>query len=171
MDIARFFIALPIPAKTRMLVAQALARQERTIVHTSVPEESWHITLVFLGAVEDWQRTLAKISKPLPSHFVPTVTITHLGQGKNRKQLWAYVQATNVLLRARTVLAQRAGRNEDRPFIPHVRVAELDGQSVTIGVADTRILTSFRVREACVYRSDLLPDGAMYTKVGVIPFT
>lgn len=174
---ARLFIAIPVPDHVTQELEQAMQYYPQYI-EKLIPKSRWHLTLFFLGEVKNYPWYLGRLTKNLPQQFLPAVTITHVGRGLHRGQLWAYAHRANVLDNVRTQISQRvsklripmlqgAKRKRER-FIPHINLAKLHPASRGVGMADFPVVTTFTARQAVIYRSDLGPKGPNYTKEGII---
>lgn len=173
---ARLFLALPVPAATQAKLAQVAT--EHYAKHMKlVPPDRWHLTLFFLGEIKNHGQFIGRLKQPLPQSFVPTVSITHIGRGEKRDQLWAYVQPTAGLLALREAVRERLVKihfplpADRRTFLPHVRLGTFFPAVRGIGLADTACATAFAVREAHLYKSTLTHEGSTYTIEATIPFS
>lgn len=161
---ARIFIATPVPTQVVQAVQAALPEYQ-PYTERVVEASRWHLTLLWLGEVENPKQYYSRLRKAIPQQFVPTVRLTHLGRGKRRSQLWAYAEASVNLQNIRTQIIDRLRRMRfplpdavlHRPFIPHIHVGDLYPIVLGIGLADYPLQTSFTIREAHAYRSH--PSG------------
>lgn len=176
----RLFFGLPIPAR----VAQALTRHARTIHLANArwtPAENLHITLVFLGLVNEDKlpalfRELEGLG-PLPLQL----RLTSLGSFPRAGVLFAEVEPTPKLLELQaTVAARMAGSGfalDHRPYHPHTTLARLrqpirlSGDRLSLPFALQR---GFQVDAVKLYRSHTEQEGARYevlaqTKVDRMP--
>lgn len=173
---ARLFLGLPVPEHV-VRQTQAAFPSYAHVIEREVPAEKWHVTLIWLDEVENPAQYHSRLRKPLPQSFMPTVQLTHLGRGRQRTQLWAYAEASAVLLNIRTQLMDRLRvmrfpvptEEKHRPFVPHITCAHLFESIGGVGLADTPLVTSFSVKEVLLYRSTLAPHGSHYTVETHIP--
>ena len=170
---ARLFLGVTIPPATRHIFQQAL-QQFPQYIEKTLPESRWHLTLAFLGDVENPQQYLARLLKPLPQTYVPTVSAMHIGRGLQRVQLWSYVHPSTSLLNLRTQLINRL-RTMRFPlpktgddFVPHVHLANLYPMARGIGIADYPCAARFALRHIHLYESLSLATGATYVIRGSI---
>ena len=138
---ARLFLGLSIPATTHQLFHQALGAFPQYIEKV-LPESRWHMTLAYLGDVENPQQYLSRLLKPLPQAYVPTVTVTYVGRGLHRMQLWGYINPSTSLLNVRTQVIDRLKtmrfplpKTKDE-YLPHIHLANLYPMARGIGIAD-----------------------------------
>ena len=172
----RLFIAVPIPDYVRTHLREAVAHF-RDSIRSAPSEESWHVTLIFLGTMEEaaaLTEHLSEMSEVLPKLFMPTVTLTHAGRGKASGQLWAYAQPAGPLMDVQIKLREEVARRvpvtaERRAFVPHIRLAHLQPAAEKNALADLPLSVSFVAREAQLWRSDLSEGQPRYETMGVIP--
>lgn len=173
----RLFIAVPIPKSARNEMKKALNGYAK-FIDKKVPEKNWHLTFLFLGEVNHYQRYLRRMIEDLPRMFLPTISFTHVGRGYQRDQLWAYAQQTNVLnelhstIRARLVkirvpTSAPITKNKTE-FIPHVRLANMLEVTRGMGLADRQLAVTFMIKQIIIYKSEPDATGANYSAVGVI---
>ncbi len=158
---ARLFIGLPIPDAAKHTIRQSM-KSFRDHIERYTDEVDWHVTLVFLGEVDEYEPYITALIKPLPRTFVPTVSFTHLGYGRQHHQLWAYVHRTAALdalkqdIENRLLTAGHSGwkQYQKSHFVPHVRVATLKREE-SDGPRLPDVLSSrlFTATQAHVYRS------------------
>lgn len=175
--IARLFIAIPIPDHVAGALEQALSHYPQYIERVT-PVSDWHLTLLFLGEVKNYSWYRRRLTKNLPQLYLPVITVTHVGRGLHRGQLWAYAHETNVLKNVRAQIGRRvsklrmpmvqAAKQQKEKFVPHVRLATLCPASGGVGLADYPVGVTFTARQAAIWRSELFPDGARYTSQGTI---
>lgn len=165
---ARLFLALPVPAQARARLLEAAARNFSTTIEALTQEQNLHVTLFFFGEVKNHAQYLGWLKQGLPQAFVPTVTITHIGRGAAREQLWAYVTPTAGLMALRESLNEKLRKiHFPRPiqahkFTPHIRLATLLPVARGMGIADVAAPMTFAVPEAHLYKSELSHVGPTY---------
>lgn len=171
---ARLFVGLAVPSVTQEKLREAAEHHFGKHMQLSRGDQ-WHVTLFFFGDVKNHAQYLGRLKQPLPQAFVPTVSITHIGRGEARDQLWAYAQPTSGLLALREAINQRLlkthfPRPADGPqFVPHVTLGTFYPAVRGIGLADVASPVVFSVREAHLYKSTLTHDGPTYTIEATIP--
>lgn len=169
----RLFIAIAIPPRAREILKTSLV-QFQDAMKRPISENNWHMTLLFLGQCPNIKGYLARLTKPIPQPFVPTVTITHIGRGAVKRQLWAYASVTpnfeqvrtELVNRLKTMRFQAPGLKEKRLFVPHIRLADLEGGKI---LADKAAAVNFAVREVVIYRSHPSKHEVTYEAIGTVP--
>lgn len=170
------FIALGVPTSTGAVLTTALTAYTGKLA-TTVPEEKWHITLVFLGDVTLSSEAIQKIQEPLHTAYLPAITILSLGAGKADGQLWAHIHATPALIQLRTILIDRLTKCDilipeqelSREFMPHITLGNVDNKNNPIGISDTPAKITLAVREALVLRSNPEELTTSYERIATIP--
>lgn len=174
---ARLFLAIPIPPSADPAIARALEHYPQYIEST-IPRERWHLTLVWLGNVLNHAQYLSRLLKPLPQTFVPTISLTYVGRGLQRTQLWAYANPSPMLMAIRTSLLDRlkAMRFQLPPsyraaYVPHVHLADLFPMARGVGLADAPATTTFAVPAVHLYQSHRAGNSTRYSLEGTIELT
>lgn len=178
----RLFAAIDLSAATRAAIA-AEQQRIRTALGPAADALTWvrpdnaHLTLVFLGDVDD-----ARVP-PLVEDFgrdinLPSFDMTFAGIGVFPERgaprvLWAGLEAgSGDVIAVQRELASRVARHgvalEARDFHPHLTLARWrssrsSDRARLRGAAESRILARQRVASATLYHSQLLPSGARYT--------
>jgi 2'-5' RNA ligase len=135
--------------------------------------EQWHVTLVFLGEVEDAARTA--LLRELKSVRQPALTLRmeRLGVFERSGILHAEVEVTPELLRlyeAVAAMVKRTGLEiEERPYRAHITLARArnrEGRKAIgrlRGAAEQqRLRASWKAEEFLLYESQLSPGGSRY---------
>lgn len=170
----RLFVALPLPERIRDRLAGLCggvpgARWE--------PPENFHITLRFLGEVDEG--TAADIDEALDTLAEPNFPVTldgigTFGRGDKSRALWAGVAPCEKLRHLRDKIESavvRAGLPaEERKFQPHVtlaRLKEASGERVGRFVADRSLFREgpFMADRFVLYESTLGKSGSVYTEL------
>ncbi|MCB1191506.1 MAG: RNA 2',3'-cyclic phosphodiesterase [Leptospiraceae bacterium] len=140
-----------------------------------VSEENFHITLKFIGEVEE--EKLFDISDSLSEiKFTPfTITIRGVGsfQGKPNQILWAGVQESEELInlfnQIEKVLGQHEIPKEKRRYSPHITLGRAKGinqkklDEYMFTNHDFSILESVPINNFQIFSSVLKPKGPVYT--------
>jgi RNA 2',3'-cyclic 3'-phosphodiesterase len=191
-DTYRLFIAVNLPAEVRQWLREARAALEaRTppgTVHWTDPN-GIHLTLKFLGEVPSRRvDEIRAVMDGLGSSFRPfPLTAAGLGCFPNTSRprvIWAGIQGGPLLGDLQKRMEQDLERigfpAERRPFSPHLtlgrvrdgvagpRLAEI-GRAVE-GVS-LKSIAGMDVKDVCLFRSVLLPGGAVYTVLHRAPLT
>jgi 2'-5' RNA ligase len=182
MEIIRSFLAIEIPEVLRQKLGEFLRELKNTGADVKwVRPEAIHLTLKFLGAVE--RDVLEKVSlslRPVVERFDP-FELKAEGAGcfpsfRNPRVVWAGLidkegAASRLQREIETTTAEIGFPSEDRPFKPHLtlgRVRSPKGKNPLTQIIEGNShldLGSFRVERVILFRSDLRPEGAVYTKL------
>lgn len=183
----RAFIALDIDDKIRDQLARVRKHLEREVPERAlrwVRPESVHLTLKFLGDVE--QQLLVKIEDTLevcagvvqPFSF----EVRGLGSFPNQRRprvLWVGVQEKSGELeklqkKIEANMSDAGFERERRRFYPHLtlgrvhrRASRSDVEQIAeaLNATSIEVLGSIQCSQVHLYRSDLRPTGAVYTRL------
>jgi 2'-5' RNA ligase len=130
--IGRVFAATPLPAEIRLALAASTASME--IPGKTVPPENWHVTLRYLGRVDQivFERFLHGLSGA-NDHEAFRIGIDRLGAFPNARRatvVWAGIGAGAERLAALNQIAEGAAVGaglapEERPFHPHLTLSRV----------------------------------------------
>jgi 2'-5' RNA ligase len=167
----RMFIALPVPEGAVSKLEKAVG-EFGMYLESNVPIERWHMTMFFMGEVQNPKQFYKRLPDVIPLPFLPTLHITYVGRGEKRDQLWAIAEKSQSLKDLRMEIIRKlrklrfpmtdAQRKNKDPFVPHVRLAKFNDVAMRMGLADSAINSSFAIKSANVYISRLGPDGPKY---------
>lgn len=177
-DMIRSFLAITLPDD----IADALSDLQDGVKNARwVPEENFHITLVFLGdcdrrQLEDLHTGLAQLKQR--SFDLQLAGTKAFGSAKPRA-LYADV-VENTELRALQTKCERLAREagiavETRKFVPHVTLARCGGgvipaQAIEWTVTNNLFRTEpFDVHGFSLVRSELSRDAPVYTEMAHYP--
>ncbi len=177
MDRIRVFLALDLPDEPRKEISRAfmpLIKKYPSIKW--VPEENYHITLVFLGEVPP--QFIESIEKPLErvaGKYRPfTLALDGWGTfppGKNLfNVLWVGVEHDDSLIQFQRELSRITGVFERRTYKPHITVARNGRPRVSISESVRIEPVKFVIREVTLFRSILRREGARYQVIRRFPF-
>lgn len=204
----RTFVAVELEADLRQALGQlqeqvkdrlraGLQRLAPDVRLQWVRPESMHLTLKFLGAIEESQveRIRETLSPVLESRAAFSVEVAGLGvfpDLRDPRVLWVGLRAAQAEPGQPDALEQlsRLARDVDvalgglgfaqetRPYSPHLTLARIKERSREIGkvLAESELLSgtpslgSLRVRSVSLMKSDLRPSGAVYTRLWEIAF-
>jgi len=176
----RLFIAIEIPADLkkkigRLQVAISGARW--------VPAEQIHLTLAFLGEVEE--SAVEQLSRELARIHPPEFRLSFSGTGcfpdrRRPRVLWIgvephpHLQALAAMVHE--VLLACGIPQEARPFSPHITLARLkipaSGESAAFfDRPEVLKLPPFPVREFVLFQSRLTPQGAVHSPIRNFPLS
>lgn len=177
----RTFIAVEVPDTTRDRIAQMINRLKTTGTDIKwVEPGNIHVTLKFLGNIETDQPAVIRdgLSAALDSAGAFDLKLGRVGAfpDLNRPRVfWVSVvegRAELVAMQQRieTELHARGFVREERPFSPHLTIGRVRSPrglaKLTDLVRDMAFETEpFKVKRAAVVKSDLKPDGPLYTVI------
>jgi RNA 2',3'-cyclic 3'-phosphodiesterase len=180
----RTFIALPMQAQAQQAVADIQARLKET--HTDVKWESqdkFHITLVFLGNVEQSKLELLSTALAKSVQQVPCFTITYESIGAfptlhHPRVVWIGIRPNQTVLDlqadAEHICAGFGFPKEDRTFHPHITLGRVkETRSIDRLTEAIKTITfepiETRCSEILVMKSELHPSGSLYTILKSFP--
>ena len=159
----RLFVAVWLPYEVVNTVA-ALDRPEVPGLRWTT-QDQWHVTLRFLGRVDD--ALVEPLADALPSGPAPAVTLGPTTRRLGRSILVAPVRGLDDL--AAAVLAASSPlvpAEEARPFHGHLTLARAGrGTSVPSSLVGVPLAGAWTARRVSLVRSETRPDGARYTEV------
>ena len=178
----RSFIAVEIPEEVRQKLREVLRELRGSGAEVKwVHPEGIHVTLKFLGETNrETLEALSAVLRPLAAGFAP-FEVKAQGLGcfpslRNPRVVWVGLAeergALSELQRGIETAAAGFGfPPEERPFKPHLtlgRVRSSKGKIPLIQVIERNAglgLGSFRSEQVILFRSDLRPGGAVYSKI------
>ncbi|MEE9122809.1 MAG: RNA 2',3'-cyclic phosphodiesterase [Syntrophobacteria bacterium] len=182
----RSFIAIDLPEETRKALAavQEQLKQSRARVRW-VRVNGIHLTLKFLGNIHPDQVEDIALAVAEEVRDEPPITLgaTGLGAFPSRRKprvIWIGMEGevqrlTRIQARVENALEPLGFVREKRPFRPHLTIGRVKDrrrlQSLIDAMAtlDMPQFDSFDVTEIILYKSDLRPTGAIYTKLHRMP--
>jgi 2'-5' RNA ligase len=182
----RSFIAIEIPQILKSKIEELQRDLRRTGADVKwVQPQGIHLTLKFLGNIrpEDVER-VSQALEPIISAWEPFEARIH-GMGgfpssRNPRVVWVGLDRGKGEVRAlqQAIEREMAGLSfppEGRPFSPHLtlgRVRSSRGKAALAQALDRQKdaeIGTFRAGEVFLFRSELKPTGAVYTKLGDFP--
>jgi 2'-5' RNA ligase len=181
----RTFICIDLPESIKGRIEEL----QRTLSQIGAPV-SWvkpaniHLTVKFLGDVRQAEIPLvaAACKRTIGSCSPFQVTVGSTGcfpSPRNPSVLWIGIsQMPDALMRLRDAIEEELAREgfarEAKKFKPHLTIARLRNPRTAKPVADAFMTCgfadeSFPATEVIVMRSDLSPQGSLYTPQAVIP--
>jgi RNA 2',3'-cyclic 3'-phosphodiesterase len=184
----RVFIAVDLDAPTRAALARLLRRLARALPNARVvAPETLHVTLAFLGELDDDQVAAASEAARLtaaegrPFYLAPG-PIGVFGPDHAPRVVWVALGGQVERLRAlqwslARELETRGFALESRPFSPHMTLARLTvrlDERAALGLSKLRAEPpprkgSWLVDELRVMRSDLAQSAARYAPLAIYP--
>jgi len=174
----RLFIAIELPVEVKKM----LARLQREIPGARwVPMEQLHLTLSFLGEVDD--ATCELLTGKLSEIAVSEFNLRFSGSGcfptsRHPRVLWAGLAEepllTNLADMVRKAVLLCGIPQEERPFSPHITLARFRqpaGKEVSAFLEKHQhmALPAFNVLEFILFQSQLTPHGAIHIPVRKFP--
>lgn len=190
MSVIRAFIAIELTAEIQKRldeISAAFKQQLNGVPVRWVSAGNIHLTLKFLGDVSVANlKLLTDILKTeTAAHRSFEVSVGGAGAFPNNRRprvIWVGVEAPPDLAvvqsSVETAMARLGYPREDRPFSPHLTLGRVSRNATSDDTrAITKVLESSRVgflgaacvREICLFRSDLQPSGAVYTRILTAP--
>jgi len=178
----RSFIAIDLPDATRQGLAavQEQLRQSRAGVRWVKPS-SIHLTLKFLGnihpaQVEDIAPVVAQEVRDQPPITLGAAGLGAFPSRRKPRVIWIGMEGevqrlTRIQARVENALEPLGFVRDKRPFRPHLTIGRVKDhrklQALIDAMAELKIpeFDSFDVTEIILYKSDLRPTGAIYTKL------
>lgn len=186
--LTRTFIAVELPDAARAALQAHIARLSRALPRVRFqPPDSLHLTLAFLGELDDERLDAATQAAIAAASTAPPFTLMVAGLGifgppSAPRVLWCGVGGdVPTLLRLQAALADRLAAagfpRERRPFAPHLTLARfkqpLDPaapQRLSAILANPSVAkTPFTVDSLSVMKSELLRPAARYTCLCACP--
>jgi 2'-5' RNA ligase len=174
----RLFIAIELPDEVKTPLG---SMQIQIPGSRWVPREQIHLTLAFLGEVDDTMltRLTAELSQIRISGFCLRFTTTGCFPDRRRPRvLWVGLEP-EPLLESLAILVRRAVLacnipQEERPFSPHITLARLKFPAARevaafLDYPPKQDLPLVSVQEFVLFQSSLTPQGAIHTAVKVFP--
>jgi len=182
-ELIRTFIALEMPLSVKEIAGKLqndLRAKFQCRIGWTRPE-GMHLTMKFLGDTDEGIiEDLANALQDAVKEFAPMdFTISQPGHfgGRNPRVIWLGLSAPETLITLQKEIENAAHKFgfplEERPFHPHItlgRVKDTNGMKGMLAhLKKIPIqLGSFKVDELILFKSDLLPSGAVYTRLKTI---
>ncbi|MBN1548828.1 MAG: RNA 2',3'-cyclic phosphodiesterase [Syntrophaceae bacterium] len=184
----RAFLAVDPPREIRDAIAMIQNRLKKAIQGDIrwVKPEGIHLTLKFFRALpESDVATISRAVRDAVSKVVPFVldikSVGAFPDVKRPRVLWLGMEGdVNALIQLQkkvdTELQHCGFAKEDRPFRPHLTLARikepggLTGLASIMGKGEDFVAGSFSANGLNLFKSDLTPKGAIYTKLVHFPF-
>jgi len=186
MSVVRAFIAVDLPSDLQERLAQVSSELQEIMGDVPVrwvPAENMHLTLKFLGDVSSNNMdVLHDIIRGETADRDPMViSLGGLGaypKPRRPRVIWVGVETPEELIALQRGIDKQTGRvgyaRDRRAFAPHITLGRVSRNAVP---KDVRIIGDIlctkkigflgvsRVREVHLYRSDLQPGGAVYSRL------
>jgi RNA 2',3'-cyclic 3'-phosphodiesterase len=168
-SVGRIFAAAPLPPEIKLALSDRVSKLD--IPGKLVPPENWHITLRFLGSVDQvvFERLLGRVAETtLPRPFsIRLRGISGFPTPRKATVVWVDLdEDSHSLVDLSEIIedaAQSAGvAPEERPFRPHLTLARVRPQSDISHLLEQQIDLEWIVSEIVIFRSHLGKGGARY---------
>ena len=182
----RSFIAIDLPEETRKALSaiQEQLKQSRAEVRWVKPS-SIHLTLKFLGnvhlaQVKDIATAAAQVVQSEPVLTLCAADLDCFPNKRNPRVIWVGMggeveRLARIQAKMEKDLIPLGFAPEKRQFRPHLTLGRVkdkrNRQALTDTIASLKLpeFNSFDVAEIILYKSDLRPTGAIYTKLHRMP--
>ena len=178
----RSFIAIDFPEETRKALEDIQKELKQCGAGVRwVKPSSIHLTLKFLGNIHPTQVEDIALAVPQEVRDEPPITLRAAGLGafpsrRKPRVIWIGMEGevqrlTRIQARVENALEPFGFVREKRPFQPHLTIGRVKDrrklQALIDAMAELKIpeFDSFDVTEIILYKSDLRPTGAIYTKL------
>jgi 2'-5' RNA ligase len=186
----RSFIAVEMPAEVQQAIARSTAGLQSSLPKPLVrwvPSHNVHLTLKFLGDVSEThlERLAEALKTEAGLHAAFQVAVAGIGGFPNTHRprvIWIGLQAPADLVglqRGVDGISNRLGYPaEERPFSPHLTIGRVGQNASPADLARIRNaleqaavgeLGLVRVAAVILFKSDLQPNGSIYTPLYTLP--
>jgi len=167
--VGRVFAAVPLPHEIKLALADRINGID--IPGKVVPPENWHITVRFLGSVDQvaYERFLAVLAEAeMPMSF--SIRLTGLGAFPNPRKatvVWAGVVDSSGSLGELNEITETAAQSaglgpEERPFHPHVTLARVRPQKDVTQLVEQHVDLGWKADQLVLFRSHFGSGEASY---------
>ena len=175
--VGRIFAAVPLPSEIRMALADRTSVLD--IPGRLVPPENWHLTLRFLGVVDEvtYERFLAGMNG-IEEVFPFPIKLGSLGGFPNERKatvLWADVIDGVETLGRLNEIAEEAARAaglepEERPYRPHLTLSRIRPPEDIGALTAEKLDLRWSCDEILVYESRFNGGGVRYEPLETFTF-
>jgi 2'-5' RNA ligase len=182
----RSFIAIDLPGEVRLVLDQVQRELKGSVTGVRwVQPEGIHLTLKFLGSIPPEQVAVIAAAAGEIVHGEPPLALSVSGLGafpnaRRPRVIWVGIvgeveRLGRLQTRLESALEPLGFPREERSFRPHLTLGRVKDPrrppDLTRALAETTLLAGnpFDVREILLYKSDLRPTGAIYTKLQHLP--
>lgn len=191
MSVVRAFIAIDLPPDLQERLSQlssALKEEMGDVPIRWVPTKNMHLTLKFLGDVSlnNLDDLTSILSREAVAREMMVISLGGVGafpKVRRPRIIWAGMEAPAALTALQLGIDKQTERvgyaREQRPFSAHITMGRVSRNATpehvriigdVLGAQNIGFLGVARIREVHLYRSDLQPGGAVYTRLFSAPF-
>ena len=186
----RVFLAIELDSETRSVLERFQRELQKLLPPINwVKPPSWHLTVKFLGEIEEnqvepIQRTVETAVSHCSSFSLQIEGFGGFPHLRMPRVLWAGVsgQVDELQLLALHVdeaLSPLGFPSESKSFRPHLTLARIKDRGREVGVALTKLdllphaqfFGNLLVERLCLFKSELKPTGAIYQQLWDVPLT
>lgn len=175
----RLFVALDLPGEARELIAAWQARQTEPRLRP-VDIEALHVTVAFLGeqppdSISEIDEVVARaaggVAQPLRARLEPTpIALPKREPRVIALEITSHAAEALASEVSRALVARGLLEPERRPWLPHatafrIRNAGRDQRLPELTPLERTEAVALSFERLCLYRSDLEPEGARYTRL------
>ena len=190
MSVIRAFIAIDLPPDVQDCLEQVSSQLKEQLGEKSVrwvPIPNIHLTLKFLGDVSVKNLNVLKeiLSAEVSAQKPMELSIGRLGafpKIRRPRVVWVGVEAPQGLISLQRGIETRTTKvgypDDKREFFPHLTMGRVSRNATpddvrkigeVLSASKIGFLGAARVQAVHLYKSDLLPSGAVYTKMFTAP--
>lgn len=176
----RAFVAIELPESLKNRLTELQRRLNRPEGVSWVKASNMHLTLRFLGDVAESQIEVVRGCMERAAQAYRPFELAPKGVGafpnpRRPRVFWAGVEdATGSLAglqkRLQAELEQKGFGQEDYPFRPHLTLGRVKDSGARVTALQRLEFSEppFRVDEIALMRSDLRPQGSLYTRLAAV---
>lgn len=177
----RTFIAVEIPDGQKKIVYNSIQEFKRLNLPVKwVAYENLHITLKFLGEIDENKLSqilpvLSEISNRTKSFTMQLENFGCFPSIRNPRVLWIGVsqgsdESISLATELENSLVKYGFKKENKKFHPHLTIGRIKTFCKVEHIINRTIKTDpFNVNELILFKSTLLPAGAIYEKIKIFP--
>ncbi|MCM8807083.1 MAG: RNA 2',3'-cyclic phosphodiesterase [Candidatus Omnitrophica bacterium] len=180
----RIFIGIEIPENLRENLKEIIEKIKKIRESKPVKIENLHITLKFLGEIEEKKISLIKEKLKICSSNFKSFNVEIKGLGsfpseKNLRVLWIGVEDDGLLKKLKNKIEEELkefGFEEEKEFISHITIARFKSVPNLNFIREIKekykdfSFGKFLVKDFHLYESKLTPEGPIYKKIEKFEF-
>jgi 2'-5' RNA ligase len=191
MSVIRAFIAIDLTQEIHQRLDEVIEnfrKQLEGVPIRWVPGKNIHLTLKFLGdmSLANLELLTKILQNEVAGHAPFEISVGGSGAFpavRRPRVIWVGVEAPSELAAVQSgvenAMARLGYAREERPFSPHLTVGRVSRNAgsgdlrriaAVLEASKVSFLGAACVREVCLFRSDLKPSGAAYTKIFAASF-